>query len=232
MRIPYFIATDTRMIRAEKVIEYSARKNSPDDDIDITWMRAGDPDWKICDGHHEGCTCWNIGRKDSVGPYSGRGWATQFTCFRWAIPELCGFKGRAIYSDVDMVVLRPMSELLTLEMNGKHCLWIGHKCCVLLMDCAKFDVPWWPKIAEMKPSGWQIDHYRSLLMKHNGFGEMSSDWNEMRKLKPSTGIFHYTDMRTQPWRPYPDHFNYRQPHISPEAVKLWHRLEVEAQEAP
>jgi hypothetical protein len=229
MRVPYYIATDQRMGRAEKVLEYSARKNSPGDDIDITWMRAGDEGWGICDGREHGdCGCWNIGRKDSIGPYSGRGWATQFTCFRWAIPELCGFQGRAIYSDVDMVALRPLSELLSLDMGGKRCLSVGHKLCVLLFDCEKFDVDWWPRLPQMKRSGWNIAEYRGLLKKHEGFGKLPPQWNNMGQLAADTGIYHYTDMRTQPWKPYPDHFSYAQRHICPDAVKLWHRLEGEA----
>ena len=39
-------------------------------------------------------------------------WATPFSGFRWsAFRKHCGFKGRAIYLDIDMIVLADIAEL-------------------------------------------------------------------------------------------------------------------------
>src|SRR5665648_266559 len=42
---------------------------------------------------------------------------TGFTFTRFAIPELCGYKGRAIYLDADMLVFRDINELWTWPME-------------------------------------------------------------------------------------------------------------------
>ena len=47
------------------------------------------------------------------------GWGTPFTCYRHAIPEICNYKGRAIYTDVDMINFRNMKHLWDTDLCGK-----------------------------------------------------------------------------------------------------------------
>ena len=50
-------------------------------------------------------------------------WFTDFTNFRWAIPEVCSFNGKAIYVDVDEIFLRNPRELFDLTIpDGKAVL--------------------------------------------------------------------------------------------------------------
>jgi len=51
--------------------------------------------------------------------WNRQGWGTPFTCFRYAVPELCNFEGRAIYTDVDMINFRDIQELWETDMEGK-----------------------------------------------------------------------------------------------------------------
>ena len=48
-----------------------------------------------------------------------QGWGTPFTCYRYAVPELCNFKGRAIYTDVDMINFRDIYHLWRTDLKGK-----------------------------------------------------------------------------------------------------------------
>lgn len=95
---------------------------------------------------------------------------------------------------------------------------------VILYDCAFFEgEEWWPSIAQMKPSGWKIQDYIKLLKEHEMIGPLSPVWNccDGEGYDPAkTGLIHYTNMRTQPWKPYPTEFEYP-PHPRPDMVALW-----------
>ena len=45
-------------------------------------------------------------------------WKTGFTNYRYAIPELAGKQGRAIYNDVDQIYLADPAELFDMDMKG------------------------------------------------------------------------------------------------------------------
>ncbi len=106
---------------AEAVAAYTAQKCSSAP-IEITWMRAA-----------------------KKGPYSGWKLAsgrTPFSAFRWSPPAMCGFEGRAIYTDVDFVFHADLAELWTEEIPGvivtKRPKPAGKlKTCCTLFDCAK-----------------------------------------------------------------------------------------------
>src|SRR5262249_27154541 len=79
------------------VLEYSLR-NVTSWPVDITYMQLSkDPSspWYSEDG--EG---WNTSL-----------WPTPFSGFRWAIPWACGYEGKAIYMDSDVIVLQDLQDL-------------------------------------------------------------------------------------------------------------------------
>ena len=79
----------------EKILVYSLLKNSSEK-LNIQFLRPNK------------FPGWNRG-----------GWGTPFTCFRYAIPELMGFKGRALYMDVDILCLGDIAELFNFDLEGK-----------------------------------------------------------------------------------------------------------------
>ena len=112
---------------AEMVLEYSLRKNSSRE-LMITWMRQT----------HDESSIW--------GGWQTQRWSTPFSGFRWAIPEACGFSGRAIYMDVDQVNLRDIADLHNTPLQGRPCAarpgvrFGGHEFCVMLIDCAAMEI--------------------------------------------------------------------------------------------
>ncbi|GAP97602.1 glycosyltransferase [Leptolyngbya sp. NIES-2104] len=44
--------------------------------------------------------------------------ATAFSLGRWAIPEWCGYRGKAIYCDSDQVLLADLAELWNFDLSG------------------------------------------------------------------------------------------------------------------
>ena len=88
--IKVFVGTDSDVHGdAEKVLEYSIRKNTTEE-VELTFMNPG---WKSA--------------------------PTGFTTHRYMIPQLCNWEGYAIYLDVDMLVLGDLSELMSYKQEGK-----------------------------------------------------------------------------------------------------------------
>lgn len=212
--IRIFVGTDRfqRDHGAEDVLEHSIRKfvTKP---FSITWMRAGDPGWEVSE---DGAgNTWRVGKAVDQGWSDHPGsWATPFSCFRLAIPELCGFEGRAIYLDADMLVLSDISELWRMApTRGRAMRCINlYRTDVSVIDCSWFGVQsFWPRIAVMKAGHARLgDYLRSL----NGRGAIDPSlpvtWNdcdgEHYVLHPhEVNLVHYTNVRTgQPYRPYPN----------------------------
>lgn len=229
--IRIFVGTDQRMQQhgAERVLEYSIKKHCSLP-YEITYMRAGDSSWTV---GTENCD-WSIGRPPWK-PYSGKGWATDFTCFRFCVPELADYSGRAIYMDADMIFLKDPTILWTTKTR-KPWDCAGPRTDVSIIDCSSFrSKVWWPSISEMKPSGWYIKHYVAILRAHGYIGHsINPQWNNLdgQNYSPQeTNLIHYTNMRTQPWFPYPDVFDYSHPHRDKWVCDIYYQYEREAKES-
>jgi coenzyme PQQ synthesis protein D (PqqD) len=208
-----FVGTEPRMEKAEVALEHSIRKCTPGP-INITWMDYGRggvwADWKI--GRRRG----NLTLQDNLGA-----WATEFSCFRFAVPEANQFCGRALYMDVDMLALRDLREILTLPMI-KPALMTRGCSGVILFDCSFFNASWWPRIRSMQESGWNINRYIALMSRHDCIGHLDGSWNclDGKGLNESTRILHYTRRRTQPWHPYGEAIA-AEPHPRRDLEQLW-----------
>jgi hypothetical protein len=176
--------------KAEMVYEYSIRKNASVP-VDITWMKQ---------------------TRDESSPWGGwqtERWSTPFSGFRWIIPEVCGFQGRAIYTDCDMINFKDINELINIDMEGKPIAarrgnrFGGHEFCVMVFDCAAFEEYSMPaRRMKMIPES----HHR-MISKFSGSGlvkDLDPKWNcldgEYLDVEDIWHL-HYTNMATQPWRP-------------------------------
>lgn len=106
---------------AEAVLAYTAYQHASLP-LEITWMR-----------------------QSKSGPYSG--WKcgsgrTPFSHFRWSIPAMCGYQGRAIYTDVDFLVMADLAELWQQPVPGVLLAKTSRKpggkikTCCMLFECA------------------------------------------------------------------------------------------------
>jgi hypothetical protein len=168
-------------------------------------MRSGDVGWPVSEDGSDGS--WKLGRPVELA-WPKRGWGTPFSGFRFAVPEFMGFEGRAVYMDADMLVLGDVAELLERPMSA------GITCChfsrtdVSVIDCAWFkDKSWWPRISEMKASGWRVFEYLRLLQPRNAISAtLPWEWNDCEgQIWTRSGksrLIHYTSVPHQPYRPY------------------------------
>jgi hypothetical protein len=155
------------------------------------------------------------------------GWKTGFTNYRYAIPELAGKAGRAIYNDVDQIYLSDPARLFDMEMGGKGVLAISEaENSVMLIDCAAM-APLWRFDDVLAGHGHA--HFKGIVSANGLFGRMPGSWNARDGEYPvaETDCLHYTTLHTQPWKPFPDQLRYRP---SPLA-DVWHALERSADRA-
>ena len=139
-------------------------------------------------------------------------WSTPFSGYRWYIPEAMNFKGRAIYTDCDMINFRDMAELIDTDLKGKPLgarpgtRFGGHEFCVMVYDCAKME----EHVVPVSRQKNMVDYHQRMIQKFSGNKNLVEDldprWNS---LDGDTGkVFgeeiyqlHYTNMATQPWKP-------------------------------
>ena len=185
--------------KAEQALEYSLRTNCSSD-IEIVWMKQG---------HGDAFSDWNT-----------KGWATPFSMFRWAIPSLCEFKGRAIYMDVDQVNLRNIEDLYNMEMTHPvHARFLEdlkrHETSVMLMDCEK--------LKDVLPSLDRLKSGAKVTLKADQIGYLDPRWNNLDGEKlPIENIWHlhFTFMNSQPWEPSWNK-NMKTKHWRPDLVEYW-----------
>lgn len=172
-------------LESQMVLEYSVRKHATEE-VSITWMQ------QAADGPWSGWKC-----------ASGR---TPFSHFRWSLPSVCGYQGKAIYTDSDFVFLADIAELWNQDVPGvllskqpkKH---IGKTCC-LLFDCAraKGHVPDLKSLRKMaEPQGEMTKYFRAHPELSSGF---DGNWNALDGDglaigDPRMKAIHYTRMEHQ-----------------------------------
>ncbi|MDH3285017.1 MAG: hypothetical protein OEQ13_09775, partial [Acidobacteriota bacterium] len=225
-----FIGSEPRMRIAETVLRFSIEQgaSSPAEIVSMDYSKGG-----VWAG-------WDMGRpagRPATGAIHAEEhavWLTDFTNFRWAIPEVCGFTGRAIVMDVDILVLGDVHELFNLPMSKPILALSPGETGVMLFDCSAFRrLAGWPTVAEMKQSGWGIRRYVELLQRDGAFGQLPERWNCLDGRGFAFGetrLIHYSSKDTQPWRPYPERLFYR-PHPDPAMEELWFHHARAAREA-
>jgi len=194
-RIKLFIGCDPNDCDLEQmmVLEYSARKHSSLP-IDIEWMRLS----------RAPSSFWFSDPAQGKG-WRTEAWATPFSGFRWGVPAFCGYEGRAIYMDTDMLVLCDLAELWRVRMApGKVLTGKGRKhswrFCVAVWDCAAARAHL-PPIERLRADP---DSHRRMMEYFSQRPEliepMGSDYNNIDGEKAALEqirILHYSDMGTQ-----------------------------------
>lgn len=201
-----FIGTEPAQHRAERVLLWSvAKQRDPSRRYEVYLMT-------------------------NLTGFDRRVWKTGFTSYRYAIPELAGFHGRAIYNDVDQIYLADPALLQDLDMNGAGVLAVDSRdTSVMLLDCGLLADTW--TINDIHDS-LEGKIHTTMLKKVRAKGliaDLPGCWNSRDHEYDSNSscLLHYTILHTQPWQPFPDKLRYRE---NPLAA-LWDDLEAEADQA-
>lgn len=136
----------------------------------------------------------------------------SFFPLRRMVPQMLGYRGRALVIDPDIVAVGDVNELLFSDMDGKailsrdrpekyHDQTLRHSS-VMLLDCAKLTAWDWDAEIEGLFSGrLRLGPLLGLAdVPPCDIGPIEEEWNSLDILNDRTKLLHMTKMETQPWR--------------------------------
>lgn len=204
-------------LESQAVLEYSIRKHRERTarPVEITWMQQA-----------------------ATGPWSGWQTAsarTPFSHYRWSIPAVCGYEGRAIYMDSDFIVLADIGQLWDQAFDGVIALRGGKgerveggkiKTCCMLIDCAraKGHIPTLEALRGLPDAQSSVTRYfrdRPSLV-----GSYEGEWNCIDGkgfedlADPQLKAIHYSRIETQL------HLKHALPRLAAEGRTHWYTGEV------
>jgi lipopolysaccharide biosynthesis glycosyltransferase len=144
---------------------------------------------------------------------------TEFSLYRFLIPQICNYQGKAIWIDSDTVCIADIAELFDTPLNGCNFLAKAEAynttsqnlwgLSVMLIDCeqTRFDLEtYFDEIAQGLYTYTDFSCMSPAFLAHHPFkiGQMDSQWNVFDYCDEQTKLIHYTNLTTQPWK-YPHH---------------------------
>lgn len=136
---------------------------------------------------------------------------TEFSLYRYLIPELCNYQGKAIYIDSDTVCLSDIGELLDTQMDGAHFLakaFPGEELwamSVMLIDCQRCRFNLEGTITEVDAGVYSMKDFSCMsprFLAHHPYtiGRLDPMWNVFDQWDDGTKLIHYSNLHTQPWK--------------------------------
>ncbi len=185
-----FVGTDAAQMAGVKVLEYSIKKYAS---LSVEVVPIDD-------------------QKIPVPKDPKQRSRTGFSFSRLHIPELCNYRGKAIYMDADMLVFKDIAELWNTSFDGAHVLYSelegkdGKRIpqnSVMLMDCSKLDWNVADIIQGFDEERWDyhdIMYHMCIVPPSKKRAGLPFEWNSLEHYEAGkTRLIHYTDMPTQPW---------------------------------
>lgn len=197
--IRVFVGADDSQLVAAAVLEHSIRKHSSRP-VEFTVMRDMDVPTP----------------KDPANrPRTG------FSFYRFLIPKLCGYEGRALYTDCDMQVFADMAELWEIPFEDDTVLctyqaepppeWKddpnfkpGRHLAVMMLDCSRLRWDVDEIVAGLDEGRYDYKQLMSdlAIVPDEQIAErIPREWNSLERYEPGkTKLIHYTVVPTQPWK--------------------------------
>lgn len=198
-------------LESQAVLEYTLRLHASQP-LEITWMQQS---------------------RDPASPFYGwrtETWSTPFSGFRWAVPELCNFEGRAIYMDSDCIVAADIAELWEQRFQPGKCVLAkgsgSWRFCVSMWGCSSARLHMTPiEVLKASPSAHQ--RMTGIFASSKAVQPFVGNWNcidgeDYADLNdPDIKVIHYSAENTQP------HLRYAVPRLAREGRNHWFDGKVE-----
>jgi hypothetical protein len=148
---------------------------------------------------------------------------TRFGFVRFQVPEVFGFKGRALYMDADQLVFSDVRELVD-QLDDAHSIGIvrnivgtfagkpvpeRNETSVMVLDCEKLsdwktDTMFDDVVSNRAPLGpgqmHYIDFMRLAWVDPSLIQAIDSRWNHYNVINDDTKLVHFSHVRDQPWK--------------------------------
>jgi len=197
-------------LESQAVLEYTLRKYASEP-VEIVWMQLSrDPSSPF---YSNGLSGWQT-----------KNWSTPFSGLRWAVPSLCGYQGKAIYTDSDVIFRADVAELWHQTFEQGKCIIAkggrdSWRFCVSLFDCEAIYPHILPAPELRKPNSHQemIARFRNskLIQPFRGAWNVidGEDFANIRDSKIK--LIHYSDESAQP------HLRFAVPRLANEGRRHW-----------
>lgn len=142
---------------------------------------------------------------------------TEFSLYRYLIPEICNFQGKAIYVDSDTICLTDIGILFDTPMSGydflaKKDAYTGTDLwglSVMLIDCDKCRFDLELIMNEIDRGFYSLADFTGmsqafLARRSYSIAELDPRWNVFDYWDRHTYLIHYTNLHAQPWK-YQNH---------------------------
>lgn len=187
--VAVYVGSQEEQMLAVRVLEYSIRRHAS---LSVKVMPL-----------HRGGVSFRTPRDAANRP------RTPFSFQRFTIPQLAGYKGRAIYLDSDMLVFQDIHKLWSMPFDGADLLAAREadstsrrpQFSVMLLDCER--LRWTPdEVIDALDSG-RLDYTKlmyEMALASNVRAAIPAEWNSLEHYEAGrTALLHYTDMDRQPW---------------------------------
>lgn len=157
---------------------------------------------------------YEVYRMIDLPGFRQEGWRTGFTNYRFAIPDLAGRHGRAIYNDVDQLYTADPALLFDQPMDGHAYLALSTQdTAVMLIDCERMAHCW--TFAKACRESKKALHAQAAA-EPGLWGALNPVWHarDLEYRHGQSRLLHYTTLHLQPWRPTPEQYSY---HLHPYA---------------
>lgn len=133
---------------------------------------------------------------------------TPFSFQRFLIPQVCGYAGRAIYLDSDMLVFkditdlwrRPLGDVDVLAAYSTSASGRKPQYSVMLMDCSQLRWNIREIVDQLDAGTLSYEQLMYAFSLARTRADIEPDWNSLEAYREGqTALLHYTDMNTQPW---------------------------------
>ncbi|MEE4461364.1 hypothetical protein V2S84_04340, partial [Azotobacter chroococcum] len=152
---------------------------------------------------------YEVYRMTGLPGFDRQGWRTGFTNYRFAIPDLAGRQGRAIYNDVDQIFTADPAELFDQPMGGHGYLaLLPEDTAVMLIDCERM-IRCWTYAKACREAKKAL--CAEAAAEPGRWGALDPRWHARDfEFRPGeTKLLHYTALHLQPWRPTPEQYSYQ-----------------------
>ncbi len=183
-----FIGWDSREAECADILAYTLRKHSTIP-LDIQYL--------------------NLHELDFSRPQDPKQ-STEFTYTRFLVPALCGFKGKAVFMDCDMVCLGDIKELDDLDLTGLALRVVQHDyqptattkmdgqaqtvyprknwSSLMLMNCEKLEL--WSKECVQTQTGAYLHRFEDIP--DDQIDEIPNTWNTLDWMDEDSKLIHFT----------------------------------------
>ena len=142
---------------------------------------------------------------------------TEFSLYRYLIPEICNFQGKAIYLDSDTICLTDIGTLFETPVSdydflAKKDAYAGTDLwglSVMLINCDKCRFDLELILDEIDRGFYSLADFtgmsQAFLERHSyRIAALDPQWNVFDYWNRRTHLIHYTNLHTQPWK-YQNH---------------------------